>query len=70
MKLLLKEFVLFRGLISGVRNWFIRRFSAINVCQGNVSSEVECGFLPLEVLAQIDYDTMLQMINVSDGRRC
>lgn len=70
MKLFLKEFVMFRGLINRVIDSFIDKFLVINDCQHIVASEFECDYLPLEVLAQIDYVTMLQMINVSDGRQC
>lgn len=70
MKSLLKKFVLFRSLISGVTNYFIRKPSATIACQRIAAAEVDCSFLPLEVLAQIDYVTMLQMTTVSDGRQC
>ncbi|UCX05753.1 hypothetical protein [Shewanella glacialimarina] len=70
MKSFLKESVLLGGLINRVTDWYVGKFSGVNACQRIVVSEVDYGFFPLEVLAQIDYATMQNMINVSDGRQC
>jgi hypothetical protein len=65
MASLLKKFTLFYY----VKIWFAKKSSPFGLCRNIVVSDIDCGFLPLEVLAQIDYVTMQHMAHIS-GRKC
>jgi hypothetical protein len=65
MSSLFKKFTLFFY----VKSWFAEKSLALSLCQNIVTSDVDCGFFPLEVLAQIDYVTMQHMDHLN-GQKC